>query len=96
MFKYAHHSRSLSALSQLSSVELHVFTDALISAFASVVYVHFLPTPYSPTRLTFSTRKIPVGPVNPQNASRLELQTAALEHTHSKPSAVLSIHLWDK
>ena len=59
-------------------VDLHVFTDASISAFAVVIYARQLDTSADTVNLTFVLGKSRVAPIKQQSVPKLELQAAVL------------------
>ena len=62
----------------LTSAELHVFTDASISAFSAVIYARQPPSDTTPARLVFVLGKSRVAPIKQRSVPKLVLEASVL------------------
>ena len=68
--------RQISSL--LTSAELHIFTDASISAFSAVTYARQPPSDTTPARLVIVLGKSRVAPDKQRSVPKLELEASVL------------------
>ena len=62
----------------LTSAELHIFTDASISAFSAVIYARQQPSDTAPARLVFVFGKSRVAPIQQRSVPKLGPEASLL------------------